>query len=1146
MSVGSVLPPVNEAISLLDVSFVNNEWHGTPATLRRSIQILVDHISVQSVQLSRVEDILNAFGNPSQHGGTVWSKLAAKADLSRLERLEAQMDGLLNDCAQMRTHQDDASLLVGKLREMEPRIEVQINHLRGDIKQSAAAHAHDDVASRLELLKDQMTSMEARLGLPYTQDTASGFDQYGGSRRHTGGFGSCVSPSKAVVSVPTGSVLDRILRLERRTDALAEMSTKAEALALAAASTRQEADAESTSRVKEAEKRLVARIQSVESTLEGKVSALSAQTGITISAELDKRLHGVYDHLDAQVQRLGGDLDRLSRDKIDLASLEHYSLRVSTLFEGVAQGLADEVATLVGQLRTEVAGTTRNAEDMRVKDKMLHDKVKAELDAMRQMSGQFKETITAMQEAIAASQNTRLLEETRGHVRQVMADTEQLQKAVKGLNTAVAGTSSALELQSHKLSQLSHKIGGVHHEVCAVKDTLYGGVASAAEGAAEQSGPPGTSLLSKLAFLERTIADLTASLNNKTDDVLTREMERRVATLARQQDVTAEGLRNLSATAFKRADEHASAIQRLTIAVSGNLEDRPTTTTVKHLVEAAAMEVRERCDQALAPLWDAVRILQSGIRDAAGELKAMGSHVTNLQQAQSDSRTKASNDRSSILATLRKPRIDLSWPPERERKLPALLAQQEYMNGGRGGRMSGRMTPSRIWTHAEVAAQGVHPGYQRDAVQMSKKIRALSSLPAQAMDDELGCLRTQFDSRLDSMASGIRQVVEQLEVHEKLQDRLTQLTTAIEEQLATQVSAWRTGNQQLRAELNRSVEVAAAALGTKVDALEAFYCKQSDEVKALSEMVASKASETALREVASTVASSLMRQELNDFREKELARWQAWLEDYRRSQDHLVTRSSLDSALDSATRQIKQDVDDVMTARVDELRRAFTSLRGEVDGRVRASTSRMEIAELRIQLGGGEAEELEAATAGIVTRRDVEDIVVAAMPQRAERAGLETRVRELGDQVADQTAALKLFRTEAVLRSEFTAEMARKVDLATYLAQGSARAAAANAAASASRAKLVIRCSGNGATSGAFHEGQKVKVVAAVKVYHAPKHHDGLDLNGMEGTLVKDVTHYKGKILSANFPFKVEFLLPGEGKPGKFQAHLGEDEIQAL
>jgi hypothetical protein len=108
-----------------------------------------------------------------------------------------------------------------------------------------------------------------------------------------------------------------------------------------------------------------------------------------------------------------------------------------------------------------------------------------------------------------------------------------------------------------------------------------------------------------------------------------------------------------------------------------------------------------------------------------------------------------------------------------------------------------------------------------DVMGKGDKSVAPSLMLAQALDDELASLRTQFDSRLDGMASGVRQVVEQLEVHEQvwrsksawarclcsqswrsmdgavinlysravlqLQDRLTRLTTAVEEQLATQV-----------------------------------------------------------------------------------------------------------------------------------------------------------------------------------------------------------------------------------------------------------------------------------------------------------------------------------------------------------------------
>ena len=70
-------------------------------------------------------------------------------------------------------------------------------------------------------------------------------------------------------------------------------------------------------------------------------------------------------------------------------------------------------------------------------------------------------------------------------------------------------------------------------------------------------------------------------------------------------------------------------------------------------------------------------------------------------------------------------------------------------------------------------------------------------------------------------------------------------------------------------------------------------------------------------------------------------------------------------------------------------------------------------------------------------------------------------------------------------------------------------------------ASLVVRAS-DGHSTGKFKDGQKVKVTSSVTVFHAPKApKEGLQLQGREGTVVKDVSHFKGKVLSPNFPIKV-------------------------
>ncbi|CAH8271990.1 unnamed protein product [Arabidopsis lyrata] len=76
--------------------------------------------------------------------------------------------------------------------------------------------------------------------------------------------------------------------------------------------------------------------------------------------------------------------------------------------------------------------------------------------------------------------------------------------------------------------------------------------------------------------------------------------------------------------------------------------------------------------------------------------------------------------------------------------------------------------------------------------------------------------------------------------------------------------------------------------------------------------------------------------------------------------------------------------------------------------------------------------------------------------------------------------------------------------------------------------------------------GSRVKVTAPLKVYHVNRVAE-VDLEGMEGKLKDYVAVWKGKRISANLPYKVEFFKEIEGRgPVKFVAHLKEDEFEFI
>ncbi|XP_022763870.1 ferredoxin-thioredoxin reductase, variable chain-like [Durio zibethinus] len=76
--------------------------------------------------------------------------------------------------------------------------------------------------------------------------------------------------------------------------------------------------------------------------------------------------------------------------------------------------------------------------------------------------------------------------------------------------------------------------------------------------------------------------------------------------------------------------------------------------------------------------------------------------------------------------------------------------------------------------------------------------------------------------------------------------------------------------------------------------------------------------------------------------------------------------------------------------------------------------------------------------------------------------------------------------------------------------------------------------------------GAKVRVKVPLKVYHVPRVPE-VDLTGMEGVIKQYAGLWKGKRISANLPYKVEFLEEIEGRgPVKFFAHLKEEELEFL
>jgi hypothetical protein len=70
--------------------------------------------------------------------------------------------------------------------------------------------------------------------------------------------------------------------------------------------------------------------------------------------------------------------------------------------------------------------------------------------------------------------------------------------------------------------------------------------------------------------------------------------------------------------------------------------------------------------------------------------------------------------------------------------------------------------------------------------------------------------------------------------------------------------------------------------------------------------------------------------------------------------------------------------------------------------------------------------------------------------------------------------------------------------------------------------------------------GDRVRVKESVIIYHHPEHRgEGFDIKGSEGEVLQIATVWKGKPISANLPFVVQFTK-------KFKAHLRDNELEII
>lgn len=93
--------------------------------------------------------------------------------------------------------------------------------------------------------------------------------------------------------------------------------------------------------------------------------------------------------------------------------------------------------------------------------------------------------------------------------------------------------------------------------------------------------------------------------------------------------------------------------------------------------------------------------------------------------------------------------------------------------------------------------------------------------------------------------------------------------------------------------------------------------------------------------------------------------------------------------------------------------------------------------------------------------------------------------------------------------------------------------------------EIAVELGGAPASEQKANVGNRIKVTVPLTVYHLLKA-PNFKLEGCEGEVKEILGMWKGQPVSANLPYKVQFVTEFDGQELKFFAHLKDDEFEVL